>query len=90
MIGIKKANVLVGSPLQGDQDQVSVPQVPLLDHGHILKTSKKAVELGMIGIKKANVLVGSALQGVQDQVSAAQCTRFDSLLELFSWPPTVP
>ena len=35
----KKPNSVVAQPIQGDQDQVSVPQVPLKDHGDVL-TSK--------------------------------------------------
>ena len=33
----KKPNSVVAQPIQGDQDQVSVPQVPLKDHGDVLR-----------------------------------------------------
>ena len=37
-IGYEKANAGVAQPCQGGWDQVSVPQVPLLGHGGVLKT----------------------------------------------------
>ena len=38
IIGHEKANDEVTEPLQDGQDQVSVPQVPLLDHGDAIET----------------------------------------------------
>ena len=37
-IGHEEANENVAWPLQGGQDQIDVPQVPLLSHGEALET----------------------------------------------------
>ena len=69
-IGHDIANSGVTRHLQGGQDQVGVPHVPLLGHGDPIKT--QIWHVGAIGHDIANNKVTRPLQDGQDQVSVPQ------------------